>query len=418
MFLRFTFFAATVASVGFLPAPSPAAQSEPPGKCSFVIEGANVWNGNAFEQRDLAISNGRFVDTAPEGAPRISANWWHVIPPFADTHTHEIDQPRGPDPHAHQRFLDAGIYYALNPNNIRFDDALSLSASHVEAEYAGGGLTGPGGHPKPLYEGLVRWQRLPGIKMEDLPGRAYHEVASAAEARAAVEAVERQGARFVKLYLTHHEQPDTTGLTADNFRAAARHARKRGLYPVVHVNSAADFRLAAEEKVHAMVHMPGAWPRGDDWSVLLIDEADARLAATNGVMVVPTIAVGFNAMAGEDLRKAQGVWAHNLSRLKQAGVTLAAGADRWGADSLDEMTVLRSTGLFDGTELLNIATRNGIELIFPDRKIGRLEPGYEASFIVTIGDPQENWYVWNNVLGGMRGGVTIAGKVFPEACAP
>lgn len=386
-------------------------------KCDLVLEGANVFTGSGFETRDLAVSNGRFVADAPAGAERINAGRWTILPPVADVHTHMIDQPRPSGARGHSDYLDKGIYYLLNPNNIRYDDALPAGPEHVEGSYTGGGLTGPGGHPRPLYENLVDWG-VYRIAKEDLAGRAYHEVSSDADAKAAVAEVKRQGATHIKLYLTHHEQPDSKGLTAENFRAAVRHAKEAGLYPVVHVGSRADFRLAAEEDVFAMVHMPGAWPRGEGDERLMITAEDARIAGDNGVFVVPTLAVGFNALFGEELGAARQIWRHNLGLMKEAGVRIGAGADRGGATALSELDVLHSIGLYSGAELIEIATTNSIEIAMPGRDVGRIEPGQEASFIVMGFSPEGSWYSWSNLLGGMRGGVTIRGDIFPESCAP
>ncbi|MBT8427691.1 MAG: hypothetical protein KJO02_06650 [Erythrobacter sp.] len=396
---------------------SEAALAQDAARCDIVLEGATVFTGTGFETRDLAVSNGRFVTHVPEGAERLNAARWTILPPLADVHTHMIDEPRPSGARSHSDYLDQGIYFVLNPNNIRFDDALPTSHETVDGSYTGGGLTGAGGHPRPLYEQLVDWGVYPMSK-EELAGRAYHEVSNEADARAAVAEVKRQGASHIKLYLTHHEQPDSTGLTAKNFRHAVHFAREAGLHPVVHVNSRADFRLAAEAGVHAMVHMPGAWPRGEDPERLMITAEDAAIAAQNEVFVVPTLAVGFNALFGEELEAARGIWRHNLSLLMAAGVRIAAGADRGGATALSELDILHSTGLYSGAELIEIGTTNGIELAFPERDVGRIAPGQEASFIVMRFNPEGSWYGWRNVLGGMREGQTIRGDIFPEACAP
>ena len=383
-------------------------------RCEIVLQNANVFTGDGFERRDLHVANGRFVAEPPEGAQTVDAGRFTVMPPFSDMHTHMIDQPRPSGARGHAAYLDQGIYYLLNPNNVRFDDALATGPDHVDGVYTGGGLTKPGGHPVPLYQNAF-WLNLDA---SELPGRAYHEIATAEDARAAVREVKRQGSTHVKLYLNHHETPQSDGLDEANFRAAAAEARAQGLYAVVHVNSVADFRLAVAEDVHALVHMPGAWPRGESDAELMLTPADAALAAKNGVFVVPTLAVGFNALFGEELENARRIWRHNLTLMKEAGVRIAAGADRGGASALNELDILHSLGIYSGAELLEIGTTNGIRLAFPDRAVGTLEPGQEASFIVVGYDPTQSWWSRGFVNGGMREGVTIRGNLFPESCNP
>jgi imidazolonepropionase-like amidohydrolase len=119
------------------------------------------------------------------------------------------------------------------------------------------------------------------------------------------------------------------------------------------------------------------------------------------------LAVAFNGLTGDRLARAQRVQAHNLRLLRDAGVNLTAGADRAGATAVDELNLLRATTLFDGTQLLNIGTRNGLKMLFGERRIGTFEPGAEASFLMMFADPRSNWYWVDEALGGVRAGQVI-----------
>lgn len=388
--------------------PAPSAPA-PAASCRFTLQGANVWTGTGFVSRDVHVDGGRFVAAAPAGAPAFPAQWTYLIPPLVDTHNHGLDEPAGPNDPMHAAALNLGIFYALNPNNIRRDTpGAPFGPDQVEAIYAGGGLTGPGGHPRPLYEMLAGMARMRGVDMGTLPGRAFHEVSNEAEVRAAVERVQAQGASVVKLYLLNHESPASKGLNAALFRAAVAHAVRRGLRPIVHIESRRDFRLAADTSgVAAIVHIPGIWPRGNEDALFLLTPEDAAAAARNKVSVSTTISVGFNALTGEALARAQRITGHNLRLLRDAGVNLTAGADRPGASAIEELNLLRGTTLFDGTQLLNIATRNGLKALFPNRRIGTFEPGAEASFLLMFADPRENWFWTDEALGGIRAGQVI-----------
>lgn len=393
-------------------APTQAAAPAPPEapRCRLTLQGAQVWTGERFEGRTLHIDGATFVAAAPAGAAAMPAMWMFLIPPLVDTHTHGLDEPAAANDAAHRANLQVGIYYALNPNNIRrATPGAPFGPDQVEAIYAGGGITGPGGHPRPLYEMLARIGQQRGFDMGPLPGRAFHEVSTEAETRAAVERVQAQGASVVKLYLLFHDSADSKGLSAALFRTAVAHAAQRGVRPIVHVESASDFRLAAGTRgVAAIVHMPGAVPQNPDDAVYQLTAADAALTARNGISVSTTTAVAFNHTTGTQLARAQRINAHNLALLRDAGVNLTAGADRPGATAVDELNLLRATTLFDGTQLLNIATRNGLKLLFPDRRIGTFEPGSEASFLILYADPRSNWFWLDEALGGMRGGQVIS----------
>jgi imidazolonepropionase-like amidohydrolase len=69
-------------------------------------------------------------------------------------------------------------------------------------------------------------------------------------------------------------------------------------------------------------------------------------------------------------------------------VTLATGSDTTpGAGVLAEVNFLHETGVFSNLELLKMWSETTPKVIFPHRKIGSLQEGYEASFVVLEGDP-------------------------------
>jgi imidazolonepropionase-like amidohydrolase len=53
--------------------------------------------------------------------------------------------------------------------------------------------------------------------------------------------------------------------------------------------------------------------------------------------------------------------------------------------------------VFDNLTLLKVWTEANPEAIFPERKIGRLQESYEASFLVLDGDPMENFANVKNI---------------------
>jgi imidazolonepropionase-like amidohydrolase len=81
----------------------------------------------------------------------------------------------------------------------------------------------------------------------------------------------------------------------------------------------------------------------------------------------------------------------NLERLRAHHVRVAIGSDEYGSNSVGEALAIARSGLMEPDELLRAWCQNGAETIFPARKIGRLEEGYEASFLVLGGDPLEDF---------------------------
>lgn len=375
------------------------------GTCSLTLANAHVWDGATFQTRSLSVRDGTFV--APDAAlPSVDASAYYLIPPFADAHTHSIDTPIGPADKIHARNLAAGIFYALNPNNIRpVGPNAAPTDTSVELQAAGGGITRPGGHPHPLYSFLAGRGFSGSMKEADLAGRAFHEVSTPAEARAAVRAVKANGASVVKLYLLAHGTAFSDGLTEENFRAAADEARKIGLRPLVHIETAADFRLAVAAHVSGIVHLPYNYSKTDPTGAdLKISADDARAAAKAGIFVVPTLTAGFTSRDGTKLAGIQDVQRHNLTKLRDAGVRIAVGADDYRLGLHDELALLRATALFEAPALINMATTNGVQLAFAGRRVGALDIGSEASFIAFFQSPASDWAGARSPVEGMRAG--------------
>ncbi len=404
------------ALVAALLASSPVAAAQ----CDLALTNANVWNGAAYEKRTLAIKGGRFVADATMPVS-LEASFLYLTPPFADVHTHTIDTPRGSDDATHKRYVGQGIFYALNPNNIRLAGVTPVAQPGlVELQATGGGITRTGGHPQPLYTGLAQRGFLGGVKVADLPGRAFHLADTPESARAAVRAVKANGASIVKLYLLRHTGKDSDGLSGESFDAAVAEAKALGLRQIVHIEDAADFRRAVAAKVTALGHMPYTAPSADHPAESLrITAADAETAAAAGITIVPTASVGAMRYDGAQLAEQLAIQRHNLSMLRNAKVKIAVGADQYSLGMHHEITTLRSFALFEAPEVIEMATINGIELAFPGRKLGRIANGYEASFVAYFFPLTQGWAAQREPAIGMRGGEVMIDTIdyFAKACA-
>jgi hypothetical protein len=390
--------------------------------CTMVFANANVWSGKAFVSQTLAMRDGMFVPATTD-MPRFDAKGLYFIPPFADGHTHNIDTPSdGASNKFHKMAIAQGVFYALNPNNLRPAGPTRKAVKGlVEFEASGGGITRPGGHPEPLYTWMANRGWLGSLTAKELEGRAFHHATTAAEAKKAVRKVKDNGARFVKLYLLNHDSAQSGGLSAEVFAVAAAEAKKLGLRPIVHIENAADFRLAVKSAVHAIVHVPYQLPDGSSsTATLLIAPEDAKAAAMADIIVVPTTTVVLARYDGAQLAAMQSVQKRNLAVLRDAGVKLAVGADSFSLTMHDEITTLRSFALFEGADMLNMATSHGTSLVFPGRKLGRLAAGYEASFISYFFNPIGNWASLREPVLGVRAGEVMmdSNNLLAKICTP
>jgi imidazolonepropionase-like amidohydrolase len=81
----------------------------------------------------------------------------------------------------------------------------------------------------------------------------------------------------------------------------------------------------------------------------------------------------------------------SLRTLIDSGVALAIGSDNVGDSSVLEAEHLQSLGVVDELALLKLWTEDTPKAIFPQRRIGFLRDGYEASFLALEGNLLEDW---------------------------
>jgi imidazolonepropionase-like amidohydrolase len=165
-----------------------------------------------------------------------------------------------------------------------------------------------------------------------------------------------------------------------------RRAHAAGLRVATHVETATDFHHAVRAGVDEIAHLPGFRPERElpyEGARFRITDADAKLAARRGVVVQTTV----GSLLAMNQPVARETIAANLRTLRRHGVKIAIGSDDYRKGVLPEVAQLRALGIFSDAELLDLWTRVTPQSIFPARKIGRLAPGYEASFLVLEGDP-------------------------------
>lgn len=199
-------------------------------------------------------------------------------------------------------------------------------------------------------------------------------------------------------------------------------ARTNGLTVSVHITNAADFRSAVAAGVNEIVHTPSIFlykqieerafdprfMRDTDLYVKLLSEArqsiktgnmgkasyvplaveDVKLAAKRGIVTTAAMVM----RSPEPLRAAvKPEQVANLKLLLENGVQLAIGSDNPPESSVIEADYLQKLGVFDNLTLLKMWTDTTARTIFPQRRIGTLNEGYEASFLALDGNPLEDW---------------------------
>jgi imidazolonepropionase-like amidohydrolase len=346
------------------------------------------FDGETFVARTLWSVDGVFRETH-ERAPSevVDLHGGFVIPPFADAHHHAFGDERNAAA-MKARFLSQGIFYVKNPNNLPTLTApvrgLVNVADSVDVAYSNGGMTSSGGHPAQIY---TRVASHLGRTPESMIGDAYHVVDRAEDLDRVWPVLLASKPDFVKVYLEDSEfHAQRTGraefvgrrgLDPRLLPLVVHRAHADSLRVSAHVRSRADFVTAVRAGVDEVTHLP----------LERLAEADARLAAKRGTVVVTTTTSHRSTEGVEDV---DGIHRHNIALLRKNGVMLAIGTDGEGTAVTEAQNLLR-LGAFDPATLLRVWTMETPRTIFPQRKVGRLAPGYESSFLVLAGNPLEDF---------------------------
>jgi len=364
---------------------------------------SGLWfNGETFESRTAYIVEGRFSFSPGLGdaSEIVDLAGGYVIPPLCEGHNHnlggssdlqDVDQTI-------QRYLEYGVFYTVMHGSFdlyRTQIANLINGPEsVDVVYSNNGLTGSGGHPRGLREFLMdRFGSYPEFTPETLPDAGYFEADTVEGMREKWALILNEQPDFIKAMLLFSEDYELRkddpeffgqrGLNPELLPELVRLADEAGLRVSVHVETEADMVTAINAGVEIIAHLPS-----HDTDLYLSDEAVA-LAAQSGVTLVTTLSLARrqqfrNPEFYERITAAQ---KDNLERLAAAGAHMVLGSDNTRGFSLAEASHIWGLEALEPAHLMTMWTTNCAQMAFPDRRIGRLEHGYEASFLVLADDP-------------------------------
>ncbi len=365
------------------------------------------FDGHGFSEKDMYSENGFFVDRSSLNIDTvIDLEGAYIIPPLADAHNHSIGTGSEElDQKAINSYLAAGVFYVKIPGNLpmKEEDRKKLSAGNpktIDVIFSQGSITATGGMPIFIVE---KWHPALGFNkgytLEQLKDFRYFTINSEEELERKWPAIMAQKPDFIKTFLWNSDnfeelRDDTSvylkGLDPQLLPKIVVKARQHQLRVSAHVINSADFQRAVRVGVDEINHLPRFESGAPNQ---LIDPADAKVAAANGIVVVTIAAISIfqGGMVKEtDRPHARQFQINTLKILKEQGVTLAIGSDDIADNSLREAFYLQGLGIFDNLTLLKIWTGNTAKTIFPERKIDELNEGFEASFLALEASPLED----------------------------
>ena len=368
------------------------------------------FNGKEFIAADFYSVNGFLTKNAPSSVDTVvDLKQQFIIPPFGEAHNHSPETDQDLDVFI-ERYLADGIFYIKNPNSIPFaTNKIKSKINHprsVDVLYANGGLTAKGGHPTVLYNymlGTTYKKALPGWTTKSFEGEAYYLINSKEELEKKWPFILSQKPGFIKFYLIFSEEyeqrkDDTAfngkkGIDPKLAKSITKKAHAAGLKVSAHAETPSDLKVALAAGVDEINHLPGYQVRWRDGYTEKYYKLTAKIARTmkrKGVHVDPTYSLlqtEITPMSNQQREVQMKLQKENLQLLNKYRVPVTVGCDSYNLTARTEIEYLRKLNVFTNLELLKMWCEVTPAVIFPNRKIGRLLEGYEASFLLLKSNP-------------------------------
>ena len=363
------------------------------------ITGANVWNGESFEQRDVHISGGTVVEQPATDSPRYDATGQYVIPGLIDAHFHAyatsmdgLENERGPLSFAAingtrrlERALERGFTTVRDVAGGDIGLSRAIEAGLFDSpryHFTGPALSQTGGHGDP---------RSAHVDVCFGHGHMCEVVDGVDALRVAVRDRLRTGAHAIKVMTSGGVFSLTDPIripqySPEELRVVVEEATRRGSYVAAHAYSSEAVMHSIENGVRSIEH-------GN-----LIDSATAAAMAAAGAFLVPTLAA-YDAMdrRGAEIGLNEISLAKNtevLSRGQEAiqlalaaGVSVGFGSDLMGDLEDDQLCGVRLQVEAGGAlEALRSMTEVNARLI-GNARLGHLGVGAFGDAVVLSADP-------------------------------
>jgi imidazolonepropionase-like amidohydrolase len=397
-------------------------QSNNSSRKIYKFTGGQWFDGRNFQRQTFYAVNGVLTKKKPSRIDEtIDLANGFVIPPFADAHTHNLDGTFNLDKTI-KTYLDEGTFYVQVLGNYATGAKQAKpflnKPSSLDVVYANGGLTSTLGHPFLAYEpralgfyNAADWSaNMEKIKLgRKGENNVYWFFDSKADVDAKWEKFLAQKPDVVKIFLLDAENYERLskngkagdkGLSPEVAEYVVRKAHEAGLRVYAHIETANDFRLGLKIGVNVFAHAPGYGWNGkiEDAPKNDLTVKDIRLAAKKKVVVIPASqwgristtdysSDGKEVVDQERLRRVVERQKRLFDLMRRNNVVIALGSDNFGRTLSGELDYLSENQIFDNETLLRIAVEITPQTIFPNRKVGRLREGYEASFLVLNGNP-------------------------------
>jgi hypothetical protein len=405
--------------------PLPASRVPSPASRSIALINGQWFDGAKFVDRTMYSVDGVFADRPARVDTVIDLQHDYVVPPFGEAHNHNVDATTATRARVVvEKYFRDGVFYVQNPANVLRARSGLVGFINVptgiDATFANAALTGPGGHPMGLFLRNLGRGAMVATDSNSTSGFLW-TIADRADLDRKWPQILASHPDFIKTMLLYSEEYERRksdsaffnwrGLNPVLLPEIVRRAHAAGLRVMTHIETSGDFHNALVAGVDQIGHTPGF--RGNektqlaDFAPFLMTDADAELAAQRGVYVVTTLSGPDGLPDTALLARFIKLDSLNLAMMKKHHVRIIVGSDSYRTTSVPEAMWLSKLGVLSNAELLRAWTDETAHAIFPQRKIGRLAPGYEASLLVLAGDPIADFINVKRIVLRMKQGQLI-----------
>lgn len=371
---------------------------------NYEFRNGQWYDGTGFVAATWYTANGLLSKKAPgkiDTVIDLEGRW--VIPPMADAHCSSISE----NPTAVttlSSYMGEGIFYLQMLGNTQEGRAatspLVNKPTAPDAIYANGPITCTLGTPFLEFEGPANKIRNPAVWVEryaDLKtsqkmlGNGYWFIDNKEALAANWDKIKMQKPGVISIYLLDVDKQggkEGKGLSAEVAKLVIKKAHKSNLRVFAQVETADDVRLGMKLGVDGFSNLPGNnWDGVGDSKRFELSDDDLKALAKKKT---PLILVLSHAQGATNRTAVQAFHKKTLKRLYDTGVNIAMGSDDSQRTLRMELNYWFGMGDLDDARTLKVLCENTPRAIYPNRKIGKLENGYEASFLVLSDNPLTN----------------------------
>ena len=336
------------------------------------------------------------------------------IPPFGDAHTHNMDGTYGLQEMT-LNYLNEGVFYVQvlgnnGKNTVSVRPTLTRS-KRIDVTYANGLLTctyGHGFYPyEPLamgiYSPFLQFKYIDSIKRSRLVENiSYYFLDNEQDVDTKWELIMKYKPDNIKICLLDaanyetkrkKETIDNNGLSPKVAEYVVKKAHQSGLRVFAHIETVEDFRLCVKIGVDIVAHLPGYGWDGDLKTVakFCMTTADIDLCKKSGTSIIPTLcfdgvtkydSLGKSSFDSTNFANKLKYQKQTIRKLYEKGVAIGLGADFYGKTVEPEIAYILKYKILSLEEIIFLWGKSTSQMIFPNRKIGEILEGYEASFLV------------------------------------